>query len=61
MMDGEDVYQTRVADALAAAEAATLPHVRDRHLAAAKSWQTLLDLEIERKRENRSTDRRLDV
>jgi hypothetical protein len=43
MMDGEDVYRARVAACLAAAEGATLPQVRARHLLAARSWQTLLD------------------
>jgi hypothetical protein len=43
MMDGEDVYRARLAECLAAAEAATLPQVRERHLAAARQWQTLLD------------------
>ncbi|GGE10873.1 hypothetical protein GCM10011390_32380 [Aureimonas endophytica] len=43
MMDGEDVYRSRIAACLAAAEAAALPQVKARHLAAARSWQLLLD------------------
>jgi len=43
MVDGEDVYHARLAACLAAAEAASLPQVRARHLAVARSWQTLLD------------------
>ncbi len=50
MMDGEDVYRARLADCLAAAEAATLPQVRERHLAAARQWQTLLDNVLELRR-----------
>lgn len=50
MMDGEDVYRARLAECLAAAEAATLPQVRDRHLAAARQWQTLLDNVLELRR-----------
>lgn len=49
MMDGEDVYRTRLAECLAAAEASSLPQVRERHLTAARSWQTLLDAVMERK------------
>lgn len=50
MMDGEDVYRARVAACLRAAEAEPLPQMKTRHLAAARSWQTLLDGELERKR-----------
>lgn len=46
-MDGEDVYRARLAACLAAAEIATLPQVRKRHLAAARQWQTLLDNALE--------------
>jgi hypothetical protein len=48
MMDGEDVYRARLADCLAAAEASSLPQVRDKHLSAARSWQALLDTLVER-------------
>nr|BAT30059.1 cytochrome c class I [Aureimonas sp. AU22] len=48
-MDGEDVYRARLAACLAAAEIATLPQVRKRHLAAARQWQTLLDNALELK------------
>jgi hypothetical protein len=50
MMDGEDVYRARLAECLAAAEAANLPQVRERHLAAARQWQTLLDNVLELRR-----------
>ncbi len=50
MMDGEEVYRARLAECLAAAEAATLPQVRERHLAAARQWQTLLDNVLELRR-----------
>lgn len=53
MMDGEDVYRARLAACLAAAQAATLPQVRERHLAAARSWQVLLDHAMELKIANR--------
>lgn len=53
MMDGKDVYRARLAACLADAEAATLPQVRERHLAAARSWQMLLDHALELKRPNR--------
>ncbi|KQT50274.1 hypothetical protein ASG43_21600 [Aureimonas sp. Leaf454] len=49
MMDGEEVYRARLAACLAAAEAASLPQVREKHLTAAKSWQALLDATMERK------------
>ena len=49
MMDGEDVYRARLAACLAAAEMTTLPQVRERHLAAARRWQTLLDNALELK------------
>ncbi|MBB4000146.1 helix-turn-helix domain-containing protein [Aureimonas pseudogalii] len=49
MMDGEEVYRARLAECLAAAEATTLPQVKERHLTAAASWQTLLDTVMERK------------
>lgn len=52
MMDGEEVYRARLADALAAAESETLEHAKRKHLTAAAAWQTLLDLEIERKAES---------
>ena len=49
MMDGEEVYRARLADCIAAAEASSLPQVRDKHLSAARSWQALLDTVMERK------------
>ncbi|WP_162141979.1 helix-turn-helix domain-containing protein [Aureimonas ureilytica] len=49
MMDSEEVYRARLAECLAAAEATNLPQVRERHLTAARSWQTLLDTVLERK------------
>ena len=49
MMDGEEVYRARLAACLEAAEAATLPQVKERHLAAARSWQLLLDDALELK------------
>ena len=50
MMDGEDIYRARLAACLAAADAASLPQVKDRHLTAARSWQALLDDVLELKR-----------
>lgn len=50
MMDGEEVYRVRLAACLAAADAATLPQVRGKHLRAAQSWQVLLDDVLDRKR-----------
>jgi hypothetical protein len=50
MMDGEDVYRARIAACLKAADTEPLSQMRGRHLAAAQSWQALLDAEIERKR-----------
>ena len=50
MMDGKEVYRARLTACLADAEAATLPQVRERHLAAARSWQMLLDHALEMKR-----------
>lgn len=50
MMDGEDVYRTRLKACLAAADASSLPQVRDRHLAAAASWRVLLEEILERER-----------
>ncbi|MBB3997164.1 hypothetical protein [Aureimonas pseudogalii] len=52
MMDGEEVYRTRLAEALAAAERETLEHAKRKHLTAAAAWQTLIDLDIERRAEN---------
>lgn len=49
MMDGKDVYRARLAACLADAEAATLPQVRERHLAAARRWQELLNHAVELK------------
>lgn len=49
MMDSEEVYRARLAECLAAAEATNLPQVKERHLTAARSWQTLLDTVLERK------------
>jgi len=57
MMDGEEVYRARMADALAAAERETLVHARQRHLTAAAAWRVLLELEIERKDENMRSDK----
>jgi len=51
MMDGEEVYRARLAECLSAADASDLPQVRDRHLAAARSWRRLLDTVLERKAE----------
>ncbi len=51
MMDGEEVYRARLAACLADAEAATLPRLKEQHLAAARSWQRLLDQTMERQRE----------
>jgi hypothetical protein len=50
MMDGEDVYRARVAACLLAADMEPLAQMKARHLAAARSWQVLLDGELERKR-----------
>lgn len=50
MMDGEEVYRVRVAACLRAADLEPLAQMKARHLAAARSWQTLLDAELERKR-----------
>lgn len=50
MMDGQDVYRARLKACLAEAEAATLPQVKERHLAAARQWQTLLDNVLELRR-----------
>jgi hypothetical protein len=58
MMDGEEVYRIRLAACLAAAEASSLPQVRDRHMAAARSWQTLLDTVVERERNAAATSGR---
>ncbi|KQQ85621.1 hypothetical protein [Aureimonas sp. Leaf324] len=55
MMDGEDVYRARLGACLAAAESATLPQVKERHLAAARSWQILLDDAVELRRNGRPT------
>jgi hypothetical protein len=52
MMDGEEVYRTRLAEALAAAERETLEHAKRKHLTAAAAWQTLINLDIERRAEN---------
>lgn len=48
MMDGEEVYRARLAECLAAADATTLPQVKERHLTAAASWRSLLDTVMER-------------
>ncbi|WP_416356352.1 hypothetical protein ACLNGM_20315 [Aureimonas phyllosphaerae] len=53
MMDGRDVYLARLQACLAEAAAATLPQVKERHLAAARSWQVLLDHALELKQPNR--------
>ena len=50
MMDGKDVYRARLEACLAEADAATLPRVKERHLAAARSWQQLLDHVVELER-----------
>jgi len=55
MMDGEEVYQTRLVEALAAAERETLEHAKRKHLTAAAAWQTLIDLNSERRSENDQT------
>lgn len=50
MMDGEEVYRARIDACLLAADMEPLAQMKARHVATARSWQALLDGELERKR-----------
>lgn len=44
MKDEERFYRAQFAESTAAADATTPPKVKAKHLAAARSWQSLIDV-----------------